>query len=362
MRARRLIAWMALLLLPIVALGLLYLRPASEAARLTVIAPKVLTVTMFQTGDPLHGGAGEATAWVQNDALDRLIAIPGAFSPLYCNAGYDHCLTITGVGAVNAAASMMALATSDRLDLSQTYIMLAGIAGTPPDAGTLGSAAWADWVVAADLVDEIDARELPPEERYPKFRMGCAVPWCDTSSSTGTEVFRPNPVMTEWAYRLSKDVPLADNDAARAFRALYPEGLPARRAPFVTTCGIISDSTFWHGTLLSDWARWWMQQWTAGQGRYCMVAIEGTSMLAVLARLHGTGRVDFNRAMVLRSASNFDQQYPGQTAQQSLEVSLQGVNGGGDIALRNAYLVGSAVVREIIDHWPRWEAGPPPLP
>ncbi|MGH2587881.1 MAG: purine-nucleoside phosphorylase, partial [Dehalococcoidia bacterium] len=360
MRVKRPPVCLALLVLPVVAMGLLYLRPASEAAPQTVIAPKVLTVTMYQTGDPLAGGTGEATAWVQNDTLDRLIDIPGAYSPLYCNASYDHCLTITGEGAVNAAASLMAIALSDRLDLSRTYLMLAGIAGTPPDAGTLGAAAWGDWVVAADIINEIDARELPLDVPYPKFRWGCAVPWCDTSSRVGVEVFRTNPVMTEWAYRLSKDVPLADNDTARAYRSLFPEGLPARQAPFVTTCGIISDSTFWAGTLLSNWATWWMQQWTDGQGHYCMVAIEDTSMLAVLTRLHESGRVDFNRATVLRTASDFDQQHPGQTAQEALAVSMSAVSGGGDIALQNAYLVGSAVVREIVGNWPRWEAGPPP--
>ena len=85
-------------------------RPGAPLARLwpapaaaappDVIAPKVLTVTMFQTGDPLTDGSGEASVWVKNDNLDQVVPIPGSYSPLYCNASYDHCLVITGVLAV----------------------------------------------------------------------------------------------------------------------------------------------------------------------------------------------------------------------------------------------------------------------
>src|SRR5215212_4836640 len=74
-----------------------------------VIAPKVLTVTMFQTGDPLAGGRGEASVWVKNDTLDQVIPIPGSYSPLYCNASFEHCLVTTGVMAANAAATIMAV-------------------------------------------------------------------------------------------------------------------------------------------------------------------------------------------------------------------------------------------------------------
>src|SRR4051794_30419302 len=41
------------------------------AAAPSVIAPKVLTVSMFQTGDPLTDGSGEASVWVKNDTLDQ---------------------------------------------------------------------------------------------------------------------------------------------------------------------------------------------------------------------------------------------------------------------------------------------------
>lgn len=70
----------------------------------------------------------------------------------------------------------------------------------------------------------------------------------------------------------------------------------------------------------------------------------GTAVVSTM--LAATGRVDINRVMVLRTASNFDQPYPGQT-QQSVQVN----SGGYTPAIQNAYQVGSVVAHFIIDHW-----------
>ena len=329
-------------------------RPAPD-----VIAPKVLTVTMFQTGDPLAGGSGEASVWVKNDKLDQVIPIPGSYSPLYCNASYDHCLVITGVMAANAAATVMAVGLSERVDLSHSYLMVAGIGGGPPDKITIGAAAWADWIVSGDLVTELDAREMPPDWKYPKAYLGCAQQWCPDGFRTGTEVFQMDPTMTGWAYRLSKDVPLQDDPKARAYAQNYPEAV-ARGTPFVTTCAILGVNDFIHGTLMSEWSTWWVSQWTEGKSDYCMSADEEGGIFTALQRLAAAGRVDMRRVMVLRVATDIDSQYPGQTAGESLAESLNSTFGF--TGLENIYRVGSPVVREIIDHWDRWQDGPPPLP
>ena len=323
------------------------------------IEPKVLTVTMFQTGDPLTYGSGEASVWVKNDKLDQVVDIPGSYSPLYCNASYEHCLVITGVLASNAAATIMAVGLSERVDLSQTYIMVAGIGGGPPDKITIGAAAWADWIVSGDLVTELDAREMPSDWQFPKASLGCAQQWCADGFRTGTEVFQLDSTMTGWAYHLSKDVILEDDPAARAYAQKYPEAT-ARGAPFVTTCTIVGVNDFVHGTLMSEWMTWWVTQWTDGKSEYCMSADEEGGIFTALQRLEKVKLVDMRRVMVLRVASDIDQQYPGQTAGQSLADSLDTTFGF--VGLDNIYHVGSPVAREIIGDWERWQDGPPPLP
>jgi len=325
----------------------------------SVITPKVLTVTMFQTGDPLAGGSGEASVWVQNDTLDQVIQIPGSFSPLYCNASFEHCLVITGVLAANAAATVMAVGLSERVDLSRSYIMVAGVGGGPPDKITVGAAAWADWIVSGDLVTELDAREMPSDWQYPKAYLGCAHPWCPDGFRADNEVFPLDATMTGWAYRLSKDVALQDDPAARAYAQHYPETV-ARGAPFVTTCAILGVNDFIHGTLMSEWSTWWVSQWTEGKSEFCMSADEEGGIFTALQRLEEAKRVDMRRVMVLRVATDIDRQYPGQTAGESLAEALNSTFGF--VGLENIYRVGSPVVREILGNWDRWQDGPPPLP
>ena len=319
---------------------------------------KVLTVTMFKAGDLPGASPGEAQLWIEGEELNQIIEVPGSYSPLYCNAARDHCLVITGMGKANAATTIMAVGLSDQVDLTKAYILVAGIAGTQPDDGTIGTATWAEWVVDGDLACEIDAREMPANWSYPYFRLGCAEPWCADAWTTGTEVYHLNPVLTEWAYRLSKDVELADSEEAQAYRLHYPEGTAARRAPLVAKGDILTSDTYWQGKMLSECGEWWTEQFTCGRGNYCMTAMEDTGTLTALSRLAAAGRVDLNRVMVLRTASDFDQPYPGQRALQLLQAD----SGGYMPAIQNAYRVGSVVAQHIITHWDEWKDGVPPLP
>jgi purine nucleoside permease len=319
---------------------------------------KVLTVVMFEVGDPTGDSPGEAQLWIEGEKLDQIIEVPGSYSPLYCNAAKDHCLVISGKGKANAASTIMAVGLSDQVDLTKAYILVAGIAGTQPDDGTIGTAAWAEWVVDGDLAHEIDARDMPINWSYSYFHLGCDEPWCDDGWTTGTEVYHLNPSLTEWAYRLSRDVELADSEKARSYRLNFPEGTAARRAPFVTKGDSYASDTYWQGKILSDCGEWWTKQFTGGQGNYCMNAMEDIGTRTALSRLAAAGRVDLNRVMILRTASDFDQPYPGQTTLQSLQAD----SGGDMLAIQNAYRVGSVVADHIITHWDEWKDGVPPLP
>ena len=319
---------------------------------------KVLTVAMFKADDLSGASPGEAQLWIEGEKLDQVIEVPGSYSPLYCNAARDHCLVITGIGKTNAATTIMAVGLSDQVDLARAYILVAGIAGIQPNDGTIGTAAWAEWVVDGDLACEIDACKMPANWSFPHFRLGCDEPWCADAWTAGTELYHLNPALAEWAYLLSKDVELADSEEAHVYRLNYPEGTAVRRAPFVTKGDILTSDTYRQGKMLSDWAEWWTKQFTGGQGNYCMTAMEDTGTLTALSRLAAAGRVDSNRVMVLRTASNFDQPYPGQTARQSLQAD----SGGYMLAIQNAHRVGSVVTQHIITHWDEWKDGVPPLP
>jgi purine nucleoside permease len=102
---------------------------------------------------------------------------------------------------------------------------------------------------------------------------------------------------------------------------------------------------------------WWASQWGGGQADYCMTEMEDSGTLTALSRLTDADRVDMDRVLVLRTASNFDRPYPGQTAAESLAAD----SGGFGPSTQNAYLVGSVVSDYIIANWADWQAGVPPL-
>jgi purine nucleoside permease len=262
---------------------------------------------------------------------------------------------------MNASATMMALGLSDTFDLSRTYIMVAGIAGVKPDLGTIGTGAWAEYIVYGGLADGMDPREPGFDWEYLLARLGCTSSWCDQGAYVvGTEVYHLNPTLRDWAFRLSENIPLMDDPRAQAARALYPQE-NAQRKPFVTKCDGVMSDTFWAGARMSNWATWWASQQSGGAATYCMAAFEDSGTLTALNRLAASGRVDLQRVMVLRAASDFDQPHPGETALQALQASLDDSTGGSSIAYQNLYRIGSAVNSYILQHWAEWENGVPSL-
>ena len=132
-----------------------------------------------------------------------------------------------------------------------------------------------------------------------------------------------NPALVEWAYQLTKDVPLQENDAMRQERERF-ESPNARRPPFVLKGDTLSASTFWHGKLMNEWANDWVKYHTDGQGNYVTTAMEDTGTLQSLTLLSQAGRVNLDRVLVLRTASDFDQPPPGMSPAESLAATKIG--------------------------------------
>lgn len=278
---------------------------------------KVVVVTMFERGADTGDEPGEFQFWVERNHLDRVIPFPQGYHNLRMNS--DGVLgVLTGVGNTKAAASIMALGLDQRFDLRHAYWLVAGIAGVDPEDASLGSAAWAEWVVDGDLAHEIDAREIPPDWKTGYVPLRRSVPYEQPLGPiVEGQVYRLNAALVNWAFELTRDVPLMDSEAMRNERQLYPNA-NARRPPFVLKGDQLAASTFWHGKLLNQWANDWVSYHTGGKGNYVTTAMEDTGTLQALTYLARAGRVDLNRVLVLRTASDFDQPSPGKTAAESL--------------------------------------------
>jgi len=325
------------------------------------IAVKVVVVAMFERGEDSGDVPGEYQYWVEREHLDEVMPMPAGYHHVRLNK--DGVLgLLTGVGTARATASVMALGLDPRFDLSKAYWIIAGIGGGAPSEVSLGSAVWVDRVLDGDLAFEIDARQIPEGWTTGYVPLRRSVPFEQPMTEQPGLLFALNPELTAWAFRLTRDIPLADSDDLKKSRARFAGFANALRAPFVTRGDQVSSSTFWHGSKMEDWAKQWVRYYTAGTGNYVVCAMEDSGTLQALTFLSQAGRMDLQRALVLRTVSNYDREAPGTTAAESLEALAKGNYSAYFPALDAAEKVGDKVVRDIVEHWNERELKLPHVP
>lgn len=307
---------------------------------------------MFEVGADTGDAPGELQYWVERDHLERIYDLRAGYHAVRMNDRGEMAV-LTGQGTAHAAATIMAVGLDPRFDFSHAYWVIAGIAGGCPDEISLGSAAWARWVVDGDLGYEIDGREIPRDWPTGYVPLRKNAPFEAPAEPLDGQVYAVNPELAAWAYKSTRNVALEDSDKLKDIRSHF-EGDAAQRPPFVTMGDEISSSTFWHGKLMDAWAAKWVPYFTNGKGAFATTAMEDTGTLQSLKYLGRTGRVDANRVLVLRAVSNYDRQPQGLTAAESLAKQRFGTYAAFLPALEAAYRVGHTVVEELLTHWPEY--------
>jgi purine nucleoside permease len=317
------------------------------------IPVKVVVIGLFEPGEDTGDAPGEYQYWVERNHLDKIIPFPQGNHSLRMNE--EGVLGIlAGVGNTRATASMEALALDPRFDLSKAYWLVAGIAGVDPQDASLGSAAWAEWVVDGDLSYEIDGREIPKDWKTGYVPMHKTRPYEQPHQASDMgEVYHLNPGLVDWAFRLTEHTALTDSPAMQAERNKFSQE-NARRPPFVLKGDDLAASTFWSGHLFDEWANDWVSYHTNGHGNYVMTAMEDSGILQALTFVARTGRVDARRVLVLRTASDFDQPPPGVTPAEQLKLNATQGYAGYRPALESAWRVGNVVVTELVKNWPKY--------
>ncbi|MCH6258907.1 purine nucleoside permease [Puniceicoccaceae bacterium K14] len=322
---------------------------------------KAVVVTMFEIGEDSGDKPAEFQNWVERYPLDKKIDFPHGYRDLRYNEEDGVLGIVTGIGTARAAASIMALGMDPRFDLSEAYWLVAGIAGVDPNDMSLGSAAWAEWLIDGDLSHEIDPREIPEDWKYGYTPLRSPeYPWkTPLPADNEGAAYRLKPDFVEWAYQLTKDVKIQDTEAMKALRSRY-KGFPnAQKPPFVLKGDQLAAMTFWHGELMNDWANDWVDYWSEGQGEFVTSAMEETGTMQSLTFLKKAGKVDTDRVLVLRTASNFSMPYPGIGAAENLSGEKKGGYSAFIPSLEAAYDVGSKVIREIVGNWETYQSSLP---
>ncbi len=325
------------------------------------IRPRVVIVSYFEIGADSGDQPGELQFWVERDHLDRVLAVPGLSRAVRANAGGTEIAVAVGPGNINPAVNLMALGADPRFDLRKSYWLLNGIAGISPLDGTIGAAVWTDFVIDGDLAKEIDPREKPQSWPDGFLSLDGETP-TDPKGGTGWEddvrqwsgaearanrrgnVIRLNADLLRWAYGLTREMQLPESAPMRALRLRYRGFAGTAHGPQVQTGANLATEIFWHGKLMDAWAHRWVQFETDGVAHLGTTAMNDTGALLALHALTLQGKADWNRALLLRTASNFDMPPPGMTAAESLAEERHGAYTAYLPALEAAYAVGHRVV------------------
>jgi purine nucleoside permease len=350
---------------------------AQSATKSPVIRPKVIVVVYFEVGKDTGDTPGELQFWVERDHLDRVIEVPGMSRAVRANADGSEVAMAVGPGNIRPGVNLMAFGLNPQFDLRKSYWLINGIAGVSPREMSLASAVWTDYVVNGDLAHEIDPREMPQDwpdgfyaldqskpDEQPRVPAGSAEdvrtwPKQGAHSDSSGSVVRMNPALLAWAYGLTRDMKLPETEQMRSLEARY-QGFPAAQEPPTVKVGAnLAGETFWHGAKMDEWAHRWVRYMTDGQASFGSTAMNDSGSMVALAALTRAGRADWNRALVLRTGSNFDMQAPDETAEQSANRERHGGYTAYEPSLESAYLVGSRVVKALIGGWRKYEANLP---
>ncbi|PHI28692.1 purine-nucleoside phosphorylase [Budvicia aquatica] len=308
------------------------------------IKVKVFIGSMFEIGKNTGDKAGEFQHWYERYFKNsQPITVKGAASPVFCNDD-GVCGSVLGMGKVASSSSVQAILLNPKFDMSETYFMINGVAGTPPSRGTIGDVSWGTWAVDYDLGHRWapeeglhDGQAFIPRKGYENIRS-----------------YQLDPTLVAWAMKITDKTPLLDSEEAQKYRQRYPDD-NARRSPKVLTGTHITGDTFFHGPGMSKEAQYIAKLY--GADDYVATEMEIAAITQVIARTQGTTQ----RILSLRGSVNFDQGNPNETTLEHLDPAPGQTAGGFKETVDNIAKVGGEMTDYIVTHWNTWQNGVPPL-
>jgi purine nucleoside permease len=139
---------------------------------------------------------------------------------------------------------------------------------------------------------------------------------------------------------------LPEDAAMRQLRLSYRGFAGTLQGPRVQVGANLATEIFWHGRYMDSWAHRWINFETDGIAHLGTTSMNDTGALLALQALTRQGKTNWNNALLLRTASNFDMPPNGTTAAQNLAKERHGNYTGYTPALEAAHRVGHVIVAD----------------
>ncbi|KAK4942314.1 hypothetical protein LTR10_017921 [Elasticomyces elasticus] len=337
--------------LTLVCMLALVLQNVAASACPDLLAPKVMIVNFFNP---------EGMVWYSNpdyDLLAQNVSVSGLSPPLrntvplfgdiHCTADGEVCQLVTGRSEINTALSSLALAFSDKFNLTQTYFLLNGIAGINPYIGSINSVTFARFAVQADMQYDIDGRELPSNFSTGLWALSTDAPGQFPSAFMGTEVFELNDNLRRKMAAIAATANLSDTVTAAAVRAQW-KGTAGAAEPSVILTDTVTTNTYWTGELLAESIGAYTSLVTNGTAVYGTTQNNDNAALEGFLRGAVAKKLDFGRIILMRTASDYDRPPPGESI---LDNLLYVDDGAFTSSLENLVNVGVLIIKDILTNW-----------
>lgn len=343
---------------------------AKDSAELPTV--KIFVLSGFEVGDYTDDAPGEFQFWAERLILDKTLDVAGAPHKIVYNDNGVYgspCSKPSDANLTTVACSelIMSLLLDSRLDFTNTYWLVNGIAGIDPKSGSIGSAVWSADIIDGDALRELGELDRPNDWSYGLYAIGVNKPGlaplknADAGGWGGAKLnytmrYHLNKSLTEWAYQISNQaVTLKDSKALTDFRAQYSTFAAAMQPPRILVGASLGTARYWHGQQLTQWARDWITLWTDGEARFATTAMEQAVIMGVLDRMSKRGFLDFNRVMMVRGVSNYSMP----------PLNTEIIESAGDESLGSVpafeaqYQAGAAVIKEILKNWQQYAENTP---
>jgi purine nucleoside permease len=306
---------------------------------------KVLVLPKFEVGEMSGDFPGEAQYYY--DAYEKGGAaydIKGGFgdNKLYVKDGVA--LYVTGMGKVNAAASLQAVLDDERFDFSDCYVLSTGCAGSSVGYGVMGDVFVITAAIDYDLGHHADIRDLP---------VGYDTTWFHDESYDSSSCKILDQDLMARVYALVKDVKIETTPKTRAFMAAaFNDASWAIRDPKVQRGTTVSGDDYWKGSYDHENALLMTKTYECPDP-YALTEMEDVALGVVLDRY---GMLD--RYLIIRDSVNMDVFMNGASAASlwdpsyTAPLSEEGSIESADIfktAMENNFKVGSVVIDAILD-------------